>query len=378
MNGHLERYYGFGVAGVRLAAQPYAQPPSSTESWTAVLRDFARTEWSPGWRRRGGVVLLGFVGLLALTLAAPSRERALESSVEIALLTTRPQAPPNVAPEPPPPAVAPKPPPPAPPQPESEPAPKPVPRAVAPEPTVAKQPPEPVAPARPQPARPRPAPGPPRIDPVRAPATPSVAGPAFPVARPARAAPTRVAERAKLDVAPVSAIAAPAMPSGRPSRASARIAPRTAAAARGNAARLPPDIAPPKFAAEPPPAPAKRAEVASPGARLERLEPESAIARASRRPKESRLVGVPLGSLASCVTDRAEDQLKRRVIARLAGPSHCESPAGRFRFVETKNLNAFLMWIERSASRGEADRCGELELALDCLRKGTVTEARRR
>jgi hypothetical protein len=88
------------------------------------------------------------------------------------------------------------------------------------------------------------------------------------------------------------------------------------------------------------------------------------------------LAGVPLGSLASCVSDREEDRLKRRVIAALRGPAQCASSAGRFRFVETKNLNAFLMWTERSARRREADRCGELELALACLRGGTLTEAR--
>jgi hypothetical protein len=35
--------------------------------------------------------------------------------------------------------------------------------------------------------------------------------------------------------------------------------------------------------------------------------------------------------------------------------------------VETKNLNAFLMWIERNPSRRAADRCVELRLALECL-----------
>jgi hypothetical protein len=35
--------------------------------------------------------------------------------------------------------------------------------------------------------------------------------------------------------------------------------------------------------------------------------------------------------------------------------------------VETKNLNAFLMTIDRAPGRAEADRCVELSYALDCV-----------
>ena len=55
------------------------------------------------------------------------------------------------------------------------------------------------------------------------------------------------------------------------------------------------------------------------------------------------------------------------IVARVGGRKECVSRAGRYRFVETRNLNAFLMWIERSAGRREADRCFELAQALDCL-----------
>ena len=60
------------------------------------------------------------------------------------------------------------------------------------------------------------------------------------------------------------------------------------------------------------------------------------------------LEGVPLSSLAACMTDREEDALKLDVLEAISRPAECVSPAGRYRFVETKNLNAFLMWIERS------------------------------
>jgi len=79
------------------------------------------------------------------------------------------------------------------------------------------------------------------------------------------------------------------------------------------------------------------------------------------------LQGVSLGSLAACITDAEEDSLKRKLVAAVTTQDECVSRAGTYRFVETKNLNAFLMWIERASSRTEADRCAELRLALDCL-----------
>jgi hypothetical protein len=81
----------------------------------------------------------------------------------------------------------------------------------------------------------------------------------------------------------------------------------------------------------------------------------------------SDLRGVSLGSLASCVTDREEDALKRKLIAAVTAQKECVSRAGTYRFVETKNLNSFLLWVDRAPSRPEADRCGELRLALECV-----------
>ena len=82
---------------------------------------------------------------------------------------------------------------------------------------------------------------------------------------------------------------------------------------------------------------------------------------------EMSLQGVSLGSLASCVSDREEDLLKQRVLAAVRNRGTCESSLGTYRFVETKNLNAFSMWIERSSGRGASDRCVELTHALACL-----------
>lgn len=88
---------------------------------------------------------------------------------------------------------------------------------------------------------------------------------------------------------------------------------------------------------------------------------------ASVHREEPALRGVPLASLDACVSDRQEDALKQRVVAAAEERSRCESAAGRFHFVETKNVNAFLMWIERAPGRKMGDRCAELLHALDCL-----------
>jgi hypothetical protein len=87
------------------------------------------------------------------------------------------------------------------------------------------------------------------------------------------------------------------------------------------------------------------------------------------RAHEPKLRGVPLGSLASCVSDREEDALKQQLVALVGGPAECVSAAGRYRFVETRNLNAFLLWVERAPQRAAADRCVELSFALECVRR---------
>jgi len=99
--------------------------------------------------------------------------------------------------------------------------------------------------------------------------------------------------------------------------------------------------------------------------RTERVEALASQTRSTAA--DPSLKGVSLGSLAACVTDAEEDSLKRKLVAAVTTQDECISSAGTYRFVETKNLNAFLMWIERAPSRREADRCVELRLALDCL-----------
>lgn len=116
------------------------------------------------------------------------------------------------------------------------------------------------------------------------------------------------------------------------------------------------------------------AAAATPGARTaDRTAPASArgeraaVARATSAAPDENLAAVPLGSLAACASDREEDERKLDLLAAVKGRTECRSRAGRYRFVETKNLNAFLMWIERAPSRVAVDRCVELRLALECL-----------
>ena len=94
---------------------------------------------------------------------------------------------------------------------------------------------------------------------------------------------------------------------------------------------------------------------------------ETASGEYSRTSVDETLAGVPLSALAACVSDREEDRLKLEVLASVSQRTMCSSDMGRYRFVETKNLNAFLMWIERTSHRARSDRCVELRHALDCL-----------
>ena len=76
---------------------------------------------------------------------------------------------------------------------------------------------------------------------------------------------------------------------------------------------------------------------------------------------------MPLADLAVCMSDRDEDRLKQAVVAAVTTQKECVSRAGTYRFVETKNLNSFLMRIDRASGRSVGDRCDELRNALECL-----------
>jgi hypothetical protein len=119
--------------------------------------------------------------------------------------------------------------------------------------------------------------------------------------------------------------------------------------------------------ADPPP---RALEVPQVVARAERAAPPpgSSAASANARPG---LSGVPLGELQACVTDREEDRLKGAVVAAAKTQGECVSSKGTYRFVETKNVNAFLMWIDRAPSRRVEDRCAELRYALECLQSSS-------
>ena len=107
--------------------------------------------------------------------------------------------------------------------------------------------------------------------------------------------------------------------------------------------------------------------------RADRAAPSPSRAPSGDRPG---VAGVPLGDLAACVTDREEDRLKQAVVAAVKTQEECVSRKGTYRFVETKNLNSFLMWIDRAPSRPVEDRCAELHNALECLQSARQRAAR--
>jgi len=180
-----------------------------------------------------------------------------------------------------------------------------------------------------------------------------------PAARPRDDAPRRVAP---IDFA-AAAAPAPAAPALHSPDRRSRPVPKPDSPGRG----VPrPDVAP----ALPAPASMARAvtDAPRPGrSERERTPPPGGTRERVDRSAGSGLRGVPLASLAACLSDREEDALKRRLVAAVETQRECVSAAGTYRFVETKNLNAFLMTIERAPGRSVADRCVELSHALDCV-----------
>jgi hypothetical protein len=389
--------YTFGAARIALRPEPYVGADRELTLWQGLA--LASQDWSRAGgslRRRtatAGALLVG-AWLLALLVSKALRERdpgqdlqivrfespAIEEPLPIPAPEPVVEAAPVLAPEP----VAARPPPPsarpapiARPAPERAPIAKPAPTparvarpALPPPPATIAPPRIAAAPSRPPAPRPSfpksvvsidavPAPTsaratssePPRraLRPATAPASKPRPAPSFDLGAPA--APGLLPEAAPPANDPRRAVAAPSARAGSGARSVARPALGLAlpALAAGGPVRDP--------GSEPTPA-RTAARVAAP-----------AGGASQARSNEPRLSGVPLGSLASCVSDRDEDALKQQLVAIVGKPSECVSEAGRYRFVETRNLNSFLLWVERAPSRREADRCVELGHALECIRK---------
>src|SRR5262245_24602664 len=387
----LRQSYGSGAARLALAPVftpgPWTAPERSTDALARLVDEIAAQGARPYVRAAAGAAVLALAvacAVLVFTPAERERDQALPEIVLLGpaepqrpepepLVEAEPEPPPlaEAPPEPAPEAVAPverpKPPAPAPLRAEPPPAPRPRPqlridavaRAPAPAPVTPERVERTETPKRPAPAF--------RIDPV-APSF-AVAATAAPAGQPAplRAvarSPARAAPPVAFPLEPVAA-AEPAAPPFAMPRTEPRTAPVRVASAKPAAL--------PRFDAAPPPARYAEAPAPPPLPPLQRVAPVAAQKSAAAAPEKA-FQGVPLGSLAACVSDREEDALKLQVMARAGLRHDCSSRAGRYRFVETKNLNAFLMWIERSTSRKAEERCVELRLALECL---AVTPNRR-
>jgi len=335
-------------------------------------------------------VLIGGLTVFALLRAIQPPE---EPPSEIQIVELRDVPPP----EPPPPAPEPEqvlqplpePPPPEPePKPEpvvvakAEPPPKPPPVVHKAEPPKHREPPPKPKPVIPPPVAPEPVPmwkpaarpSAPKvsIDAVTAPSAPAPAAPParvaslppgvpgpkqaapVPIVRPVLAAPAAPAPDNVADVAPSSTLARSSVPSP-----SAPVVARRPPPTKG--------LAMPGISADRANSPA--AASATDTRDYSRPGVTAPPTQAARAEPNQKLRGVPLGSLAACRTDRLEDDLKQQVLGAVGNREECASSAGHYFFVETKNLNAFLMWIERAPGRAEGDRCAELSFALSCLRR---------
>ncbi len=413
---HIEQHYGFGAARISVRSEMHRVSEAGLREdfaaiWSevgsggpaAVLRRFAISGL-------GVFVLFAFLGIATVGLV---REQSNQNALEVVMLETAEVVPPPppmvevepvrelpvepepvlaepVVPEPPPVLAEVKPEPP----PRVEPAPEPV-RV---EPEVAKVEPPPVERIE-RPVRELPKPvARPRVQ-IEAVAVARESSKPLPqVDRLARAAirpDARLAPRMDAPAAPaidvpdeatsertfrVAAARASSTPRGRtiagvaPAGLSARdldVPPARAVPTRGEDARPSapvPTRSVPRFemAAAPVAPPPSALEVPKVVARADRATPPPGSESGSGAPRPG-LSGVPLGELSACVTDREEDRLKGAVVAAAKTQGECVSSKGTYRFVETKNVNAFLMWIDRAPSRHVEDRCAELRYALECL-----------
>ena len=206
--------------------------------------------------------------------------------------------------------------------------------------------------------------------------TPLSPGPEIAAAEPTTRSERRARprDRSASRPAPRLAMAAPATPAAPsenpPAPRRTRTAPRSTPPKRRSRA-VAPIAAASTGAAAPDPSPR------SPTRSSTTARPAAPQRGGGRRSGGRDIPGVPLGSLAACVSDRKEIELVKRVVATARDRQLCESRVGRYHFVETRNVNAFLMRIER-AGRGRAgDRCTELTHALDCLSKQSPARSRR-
>ena len=330
------------------------------ESIAAVLGRPAPAVAYPGYRTPelehrtrmaiGGAALLHGAVIAVLFVLASMAPKIEDHVLHLRFLEPEPPPPPPVEvpkPEPPPPPVRvelPKPKPELPKPPPPKPLPKPEPPKAPPVPVV-KPPvvkPEPLLPAPP-------------------------IAPIAPVPSPARVARTlpRRESAVQLPAAQIDQMAARpefADPAPAVTRRPAPALPQTERTARPAPAAIDRVAVPrPEAAAA---APVPRAAPPPSPARAER--PAMIAPKATPGPR-NQLRGVALSELLPCVSDAREQALKQRTVAAAQNRSLCESPAGRFHFLETKNVNAFLMRIEQAAGRQSGDRCTELELALDCI-----------
>lgn len=112
--------------------------------------------------------------------------------------------------------------------------------------------------------------------------------------------------------------------------------------------------------------------------------PDAEIARRVRDDvaREARAAGwheVPLDDLPDCSPPGRQDRLKQQIMRAAESQQTCRHAAGAYRFVETRNLNAFLMWSRThpdvdAGSSGVRDACEVLSRALECLASSSTKE----
>jgi len=89
---------------------------------------------------------------------------------------------------------------------------------------------------------------------------------------------------------------------------------------------------------------------------------------------------VPLDELPDCSPPGRQDLLKKRILLAAPFERECSHQDGSYRFIETRNLGAFLMWSRSNPDRSVGQKramnvCDVLERALRCLDGSSIEES---
>jgi hypothetical protein len=128
------------------------------------------------------------------------------------------------------------------------------------------------------------------------------------------------------------------------------------------------------------PSPGRIPEVSAPGIAAAMTTDRAVREELGRASYRSDWHEVPLDDLPDCTPPGRQDMLKKRILFAAPFERECSHQDGSYRFIETRNLGAFLMWSRPNPNRSirqprHSNVCDVLESALRCLDGSAIEES---